>query len=111
MNPRRSSGLGALLKLNGRVNIYGQRRRGSFGGRHRRVYLNPNEPQQVYYIYAEKKKNGAGHWGAQTSKQQPTRCRSKTGADASALCHFHCAKERLKTAKKTFPSKGCSHFR
>jgi hypothetical protein len=49
MNPRRSSGVGALLKFNGRVDIYGQRRRGSFGGGRQRVYLNQKEPQQVYY--------------------------------------------------------------
>ena len=52
MNPRRSSGVGALLKLNGRVNIYGQRRRGSFDIGQGWISLNLNEPQRVYYIYA-----------------------------------------------------------
>jgi hypothetical protein len=56
-----------------------------------RVFLNQIEPQQVYIIYAEEKKDGAGQWGAQTPKQQPTRCRSETGADAPPLCNFQLA--------------------
>jgi len=48
----------------------------------------------------KRKKNGAGQGGAQAWKQQPTQGRSKTGADAPALCHFQRAQERLETAKK-----------
>ncbi|MGB7747667.1 MAG: hypothetical protein WBN75_10315 [Verrucomicrobiia bacterium] len=48
------------------------------------VFLNQIELQQVYSIinYAEKKKDDTRQCGAQTPKQQPTRSRSKTGADA-----------------------------
>ena len=49
MNPRRSSGLGALLKFNGRVDIYVQSRRSSFGGGALAGFTEPNEPQQVNY--------------------------------------------------------------
>jgi hypothetical protein len=50
-------------------------------------------------IYAEAKKSGAGQWGAQTSKWQPTKRWSETGADAPAFCHFQSAEERLKAAE------------
>jgi hypothetical protein len=38
MEPRRSSGMGALPKFNGWVVIYGQSRRGSFGRGQERVF-------------------------------------------------------------------------
>jgi hypothetical protein len=62
-------------------------------------------------IYAEEKKDGTGQYGAQTPKQQPTKCRSKTGANAPELCHFQCAKERLETAKNEATSNWRNYFR
>jgi hypothetical protein len=62
-------------------------------------------------IYAEEKKNGAGQCGAQARKQQPTQGRSEAGADAPALCHFQCAKERLETAEKQATGNGRNYFR
>ena len=111
MNPRRSSGVGALLKFNGRVGIYVPSRRGSFGGEHLGVFLNQMSRSRSIIIYVEEKKDGAGQNGAQTPKQQPTQCRSETGADAPALCHFQCAKERLETAEKQATGNGLNYFR
>ena len=112
MEPRRSSGVGALPKFNGRVDINMQSRRGSFGGGRGRVFLNQmSRSRSIIIIYAEEKKEGAGQCGAQTPEQQPTKCRSKTGADAPALCHFQCAKERLETSKNQGARNRHNYFR
>ena len=55
-------------------------------------FLNQMSHSRSIIIYVEEKKDGAGQWRTQTPKH-----RSKTDADASALCHFQCAKERLET--------------
>ena len=97
MNPRRSSGVGALTKFIGREDIYRQRRRSSFGEGHLGVFMNQLSRSRSIIIYAEEKKDGAGQCGAQTQKQQPTQHRNETGADAPALCHFQCAKKCFET--------------
>ena len=112
MEPRRSSGVGALPKFNGRVDIYVQSRRSSFGGGgHWQVLLNQMSRSRSIIIYAEEKKSGAGQCGAQTPKQQPTKRRSETSANAPAFCHFQCAKERLETAEKQATGNGRNYFR
>ena len=111
MKPRRSSGVGALLKFNGRVGIYVPSRRGSFGGEHLGVFLNQMSRSRSIIIYAEEKKDGAGQWGAQTPKQQPTQRRSETGAAAPALCHFQRASGRLEAAENQAAGNGHKYFR
>jgi uncharacterized low-complexity protein len=80
-------------------------------GGHWQVLLNQMSRSRSIIIYAEEKKSGAGQCGAQTPKQQPTKCRSETGADAPALCHFQCAKERLETAENPATNSGRKNFR
>jgi uncharacterized low-complexity protein len=80
-------------------------------GGHWQVLLNQMSRSRSIIIYAEEKKSGAGQCGAQTPKQQPTKCRSETGADAPALCHFQRAKERLETAENPATSNGRKNFR
>ena len=66
--------------------------------------------RRSYIIYAEEKKNGAGQRGAQTSKWQPTKRRSETGADTPAFCHFQSAKGRLETAENQAARNGRNYF-
>jgi hypothetical protein len=111
MKPRRSSGVGALLKFNGRVGIYVPSRRGSFGGEHLGVFLNQMSRSRSIIIYVEEKKDGAGQNGAQTPKQQPTQCRSETGAAAPAFRHFQRASGRLEATENQAAGNGHKYFR
>ena len=88
-----------------------QSRRGSFGGEHLRVFLNQMSRSRSIIIYAEEKKDSAGQCGAQTPKQQPTKCRSETGAAAPAFRHFQRAPGRFEAAENQATSNGRKYFR
>jgi hypothetical protein len=98
MNPRRSSGVGALLRFDWASGyLWAEPARLVWRGV-RLGFLNQMRRSRSIIIYVEEKKNGARQCGAQTPKQQPTKCRSETGTDAPSLCHIQRAKECLKTA-------------
>jgi hypothetical protein len=74
-----------------------------------------SEPKQavagLIIIYVEAKKNGAGYWGAQTSKWQPTKRRDETGAGAPAFCHFQRAQGILEAAENQAARNRCNYRR
>jgi hypothetical protein len=95
----------------GEGTFYVQSRRGSFGGEHLRVFLNQKSRSRSIIIYDEEKKDGAGQRGAQAPKQQPTKCRSETGADAPAFRYFQRAPGCLEAAENQATSNGRKYFR
>jgi hypothetical protein len=93
------------------VDVHVQSRRGLFGGEHFGVFLNQMSRGRSIIIYAKEKKDGAGQSGAQTPKQQPTKCRSETGAAAPAFRHFQRAPGCLEATENQATNNGRKYFR